>query len=423
MGAPAALAAGAKPARRRQACEDGRVSAPAPSRTPRLTAVLREGERVTSLELFFDLVFVLALTQCTALIAGTPTWEGILRGLLVLGVLWWAWVGYAWLTSVVDPEEGSVRLVMLASMAALLVAALCVPGVFGDDALLFACAYAVVRGAHIGLFVLASRDDEALRSSVLGLAVSTAIGVGILVIAAFTSEALQISLWGLALLLDMGGPFLFGSAGWMLIPGHFADRHGAIIIIALGESIVAIGAGASARVDAGVVAAAVLGVLVAGAMWWMYFDIVAIVAERRLTKATEGRERNEIARDSYSYLHLPMVAGIALIAVGLKKTLAHVGEPLGTVPAAAMLGGAATYLLAHVAFRWRNIHRLNRQRLVGAVLLFVLLAVEIAVKPPSLATLAALALLLSCLIAYEARHFAELRDRIRHQLAREGVPT
>jgi len=141
---------------------------------------MREGERVTPLELFFDLVFVLALTQCTTLIARTPTWEGMLKGLLVLGVLWWSWVGYAWLTSVVDPEEGAVRLAMFAAMAAFLVAALCVPGAFGSEALLFACAYAVVRAAHIVLFMLASRDDEALRRSVLGLAVSTGTGVGLL---------------------------------------------------------------------------------------------------------------------------------------------------------------------------------------------------------------------------------------------------
>ncbi len=383
---------------------------------------MRDGERVTSLELFFDLVFVLALTQCTALMAGTPTWEGLLKGLLLLGVLWWSWGGYAWLTSVVDPEEGSVRLVMFAAMAALLVAALCVPRTFGEDALLFACAYGVVRAAHIALFLLASRDDEALRHSVVGLAGSTAIGVGLLVAAAFVDGGVQLGLWGLALLLDMGGPFLFGAEGWKIVPGHFADRHGAIIIIALGESIVAVGAGATAGVDAGVVGAAVLGTMVAGALWWMYFDVVAIVAERRLVKAREGRERNEIARDSYSYLHFPMVAGIALIAVGLKRTLGHVGEPLGLVPAAAMLGGAAMYLLAHVAFRWRNIHTLNRQRLVCAVLLCAMLLGEVALKPPSLATLGALAALLSLLIVYEATRFADTRDRIRHQLARGSVP-
>ena len=135
-----------------------------------MTAVRREGDRVTTLELFFDLVFVLALTQCTALMAADPTWHGLVRGLLVLAVLWWAWVGYAWLTSVVDPEEGAVRLAIFAAMAAFLVAALCVPNAFGDDALAFACAYAVVRVAHIWLFVIASRDDPGLRRSVIGLA-------------------------------------------------------------------------------------------------------------------------------------------------------------------------------------------------------------------------------------------------------------
>ena len=384
--------------------------------------MLREGEQVTSLELFFDLVFVLALTQCTALMVATPTWAGMLKGLLVLGVLWWSWVGYAWLTSVVNPEEGSVRLVMFAAMAALLVAALCVPGAFGGDALLFACAYAVVRTAHIGLFLLASRDDPALRRSVNGLAGSTAVGAGLLFVAAAAGCGLRVGIWALALLLDMGGPFLFGADGWKLIPTHFADRHGAIIIIALGESIVAIGAGATAHVDAGVVAAAVLGMVVAGALWWLYFDIVAIVAARRLTQAAEGRERNEIARDSYSYLHLPMVAGIALVAVGLKRTLADVGAPLGLVPAAAMLGGCALYLVAHVAFRWRNIKRLNRQRLACSLVLLAMLALEAELGPPSLATLGAMAALLSALIVYEALRFAELRDRIRHELARGTVP-
>jgi low temperature requirement protein LtrA len=390
-------------------------------RLPRLTAVLRDGERVTSLELFFDLVFVLALTQCTALMARSPTWEGLLKALLVLAVLWWSWTGYAWLTSVVDPEEGAVRLAMFAAMAALLVAALCVPRAFGADALLFACAYAAVRGAHIALFLLASRDDPALRRSVVGLAASTAVGVGLLVGAAFAGGAARLGIWGVAVVLDVGAPFLFGAEGWKLVPSHFAERHGAIIIIALGESIVAIGAGTSAGVGAGVVAAAVLGIVVAGAMWWMYFDVVAIVAARRLAKAAPGRERNDIARDSYSYLHFPMVAGIALIALGLKKTLAHVDDPLGLVAAAAMLGGGALYLLAHVAFRLRNLHTLNRQRLLCAALLAALLLVEALAKPPSLATLGVLAAVLVALIAYEATRFAELRDRVRHQLAREGA--
>ncbi|HEV3094917.1 MAG TPA: low temperature requirement protein A [Solirubrobacteraceae bacterium] len=386
-------------------------------RTPRLTAVMREGERVTPLELFFDLVFVLALTQCTTLMARTPTWEGVLKGLLVLGVLWWSWVGYAWLTSVIDPEEGSVRLAMFAAMAALLVAALCVPGAFGREALLFACVYAVVRGAHIVLFGIASRDDPQLRHSVVGLAGSTAVGVGLIGAAAFAKGAPQIGLWALALGLDMLGPYLFGADGWKLVPGHFAERHGLIVLIALGESIVALGVGAKSVLDAGIVVAAVLGMVVAAALWWVYFDVTAIVAERRLSRAAEGRERNELARDSYSYLHFPMVAGIALLAVGVKHTLADVSAPLATVPAVALLGGAALYLLAHVAFRLRNMHTLSRRRLVCGVLLIAFIPVERALAISSLATLAVLAAAMTALILYEVLRYADARDRVRHGVA------
>ena len=383
----------------------------------RLGAVLREEERVTPLELFFDLVFVLALTQCTALMAGEPTWGGLAKGLLVLAVLWWSWVGYAWLTSVVDPEEGAVRLVIFAAMAALLVVALCVPDAFGDLGLTFALAYAGVRAAHIALYVLASRDDPAMRKSVLGLAVSTAIGVGLLVGASSLDGLAQGALWAVAIGLDMLGPFLFGAEGWKLVPGHFAERHGLIVIIALGESIVAIGVGAEAGLTFGVGVAAVLGVGLAATLWWAYFDVVALVATRRLEEAPAGRVRNEMARDSYSFLHLPMVAGIVLVALGLKKTLEHVDEPLPTVPAAALVGGLALYLLAHVAFRERNVRTLSVRRLVTAVVLVALLPV--AVELPALATLALVTAVMCALIAYETIRYAEPRDRIRHQLAAE----
>ena len=385
------------------------------ARPRRLGAVLREGAQVTPLELFFDLVFVLALTQCTQLMADDPTWEGVAKAMLVLGVVWWAWVGYAWLTSVVDPEEGAVRLVILAATAAFLVVSLCVPEAFDADALVFALAYAAVRSLHILLFLVASRDQPSLRSSTLGLAASTALASGLLLAAAFTDGWVQGALWVLALLLDMGGPFFFGVEGWQLMPHHFAERHGLIIIIALGESIVAIGAGVEGDVDLGIVVAAVLGATVASAQWWLYFDIVALVAERRLANARPGREQNAVARDSFSYLHLPMVAGIVLVALGMKKTLGHVEDPLKAVPAVALLGGAAVYLLSHVAFRWRNVHRFSTQRLIAAVVAIAL--IPAALELPALATVAILAALLSALIVYETFRFAELRDRMRHQPA------
>jgi low temperature requirement protein LtrA len=387
--------------------------ATATTRAPRLRAVLREGERVTPLELFFDLVFVLAITQCTALMFHQPTWQGLAQGVLVLGVLWWSWTGYAWLTSVVDPEEGAVRIVMFAAMAAFLIVAICVPEAFDALALQFALAYGAVRGAHIALFVLASRDDAQLRQSVTGLAISTAIGVGLLVGASFLDGLAQVGLWILALLLDMGGPFLFGAEGWRLVPGHFAERHGLIIIIALGESIVAIGGGAHAHLTLGIAAAAVLGIALSAALWWIYFDVVALVSARRLVRATEGRERNELARDSYSYLHLPMVAGIVLLALGLKKTLGQVDEPLETVPAFALLAGVALYLLGLVAFRFRHIHSVNWRRLLLALVLFALLPA--AVELPALATLGLVTALMCALIAYDTVSYGEGRSRVRHE--------
>jgi low temperature requirement protein LtrA len=391
-----------------------------PSRTPRLTAVRREGTRVTALELFFDLVFVLALTQCTALMAADPTWQGLTRGLLVLAVLWWSWVGYAWVTSVLDPEEGAVRIAIFAAMTAFLVAALCVPDAFGDDAFAFACAYAIVRVAHIWLFMIASRDEPELRRSVTGLAASTTTGVTLLVCASFTDGWLQGAIWALALVLDVGAPLLFWSEGWQLVPAHFAERHGLIVIIALGESIVAIGVGSNAVVDAGVVAAAALGSAIAAALWWLYFDVIAWLAERRLSEAAPGREQNELARDAYSLLHFPMVAGIVLAALGLKKTLEHVDDPLATVPAAALVGGLALYLLGHVGFRWRLVASLSTQRLAGALALLALF--PLARELPAVWTLALALLVLAAVVVYEVTRFAETRERVRHQLAHGHAP-
>jgi low temperature requirement protein LtrA len=387
------------------------MAAASDTRQSRLGATLREGERVTPLELFFDLVFVLAITQCTALMSHHPTWSGLAQGLLVLGMLWWAWTGYAWLTSVVDPEEGAVRLVMFGAMAALLLVSLCVPDAFGDLALAFALIYGVVRTAHIALFMLASPEDDGLRHSVLSLAASSAVAVVLLLAASLFDGLAQGALWALALFLDMAGPYFFGSEGWKLSPEHFAERHGLIVIIALGESIVAIGVGASHTLSLGIGTAAVLGVALTAAMWWTYFDIVAIVAGRRLVEAEPGRAQNEMARDSYSYLHLIMVAGIVLVALGLKTTIGHYGGHLDAVPAFALLGGLALYLLGHVAFRYRHIHTINRQRLLLAIVLLIL--VPVATEVPALVALAAANVLIWAMIAYETRSYGEGRHRVR----------
>jgi low temperature requirement protein LtrA len=388
---------------------------PSSAATRRISAELREGEVVKPLELYFDLVFVLGFTQCTALMAANPSWESVAQGLLVLWVLWWAWAGYAWLTSVIDPEEGAVRIAFFAAMAALLVVALCVPEAFDDRALAFALAYGIVRAGHIALFLLASRDDAALRSSVLGLTTSTALAVGLLVGASSLDGLAQAGLWVLAIVIDGGGPALFGLAGWRLVPGHFAERHNLVIILALGESIVALGIGANVDLSVGVIAAAVLGIALASAIWWTYFDVVAIVTRLRLLRAQEGRERNALARDSYSYLHYPMVAGIVLVALGLKHTLAHIDDPLDSVHRFALLGGVAIYLLAHVALRLRNAHSVNRQRLLLALVLLALCPLDL--EAPPLATLATVNVLFWAVIAYETiKIYDERRYRLRHGL-------
>ena len=387
-------------------------SSPA-SHQSRLTHIRREGERVTPLELFFDLVFVLAITQCTALMSHDQTWSGLAQGLLILGVLWWAWVGYSWLTSVIDPEAEEVRLVIFVAMAALLIVSLSVQEAFDNLALTFALGLGVFRVAHIALFMLAGYDDEALRRSVIGLAISTAVGVGLLLVASLFDGLAQGALWALALFLDMAGPYFFGAEGWKLVPGHFAERHGLIVIIALGESIVAIGVGASGELTLGIGAAAVLGIFLAAALWWIYFDVVALISARRLGEAEVGRVQNELARDSYSYIHLLMVAGIVLIALGMKATIGHHAEHLHDVPAFALLGGLAVFLLGLVAFRYRHVHSLNRQRLGLAIVLLFLVPVATAV--PALVSLAVVVVLTWLLIGYEHRGYGPRRQELRRE--------
>jgi low temperature requirement protein LtrA len=367
-------------------------------------------QRVTPLELFFDLVFVFGLTQVTSLMSADPTWSGLARGMLVLAALWWAWAAYAWLTNTIDPDEGAARLAVFGAMAAMLIVGLAAPGAFDDDALLFGGAYLAVRVLHIVLYALAA-DDEDIRGAVMRLAPTSIVAPGLILGAAALDGAAQGIVWLVALAVDYSGPLYGGGRGWRVFPAHFAERHGLIVIIALGESIVAIGIGA-AGIELGgrVVLAAILGVVVSAALWWSYFDVVAIVAERKMTEA-KGVARSRIARDSYSYLHLPMVAGIILLALGVKKTIGHVDEPLESVPAVALCGGVALYYLAHIAFRLRNVRSMNWQRLVAA--LGCLALIPVATNARAIVGLAAIAGLCAILITYEAIRFREARARVR----------
>jgi low temperature requirement protein LtrA len=369
------------------------------------------GQRVTPLELFFDLVVVFAITQVTTFLSRTPTWGGLLRGVLLLGALWWAWSAYAWLTNTLDPEEGGVRLAVLAAVAAMLVLSLAAPGAFGDDGVIFGVAYLIVRALHLVLFAIAGRGDSDLFRAALRTLPASAVAPVLLIVAGFLHGSSQLAMWGAALAILYLGPLVGHMRGFRVSPEHFVERFGLIIIIALGESIVAIGVGAAGLpLDAGVIGAALLGITVAACLWWSYFDWVIYITQARLEEAT-GSARATFARDAYSYLHLPMVGGIVLFAFGLKTTLGDVGGSLGSVPALGLCGGVALYLLAHVALRLRIGGGLGRGRPVATVVLLGL--IPVAREVPALLALGLVAAVCVSLIAYEVAWHRASRAWIR----------
>jgi low temperature requirement protein LtrA len=351
----------------------------------------REGHTVTTLELFFDLVFVFAITQVTAFMADDIGVRGLLRGLVLMALLWWAWCSYAWLGNQARADEGVVRLGMIVAMGALFLVALCIPEAWGDRAggisapVLLAVCLAVVRLGHLTVYSVAAGPDAALRRQLRRTGVPVCAAAVLLVVGAVIGGPAQTALWATALVVDYVGVYVTATDWRLPAPGHFAERYGLIIIIAL---------------------------------WWAYFDVVAPVAERVLARAPVER-RAGLARDSYTYLHFPMMVGIIYLALGLKKVSEYVGDtehhslsdPLAPIPLWAMFGGVAVYLLGHLGFRLRNIGSLNRPRAVAVVVL--LLAPLALLRVPALASLAVLAALLVVLIAFEVVHYAEARAKVR----------
>lgn len=399
------------------------MSQPARTRVERL----REASSATTLELFFDLVFVFALTQITALMAAEPTGLGLLRGTLLMMVVWWCWVGYSWVSNVVKADEGLARVTLLGAMGAMFLVAIAIPEAFTDlpgglwGPLVFALCYLLLRLAHVVLFWIISGDDPGLRRQVGRFSVTMIGGTVFLLLAANTSGTAQLLLWGAAVVADYGGTFAIGAGGWRLYSArHFAERHGLIVMIALGESIVAIGVGVThLPISWPIIVAAILGLGVSASLWWIYFDTSAILGEQALS-SVDGSPRVSMARTGFTYLHLPMVLGIVMLALGLKKVLAYVGEAehhtlsdaLHGPPLWAMYGGVALYLLAHVAFSWRCYRRLKGYRLIAAAALVLL--VPLAAHLPALASLGVLAAVLIALNVVESVTLRGLRDEIRH---------
>ena len=384
--------------------------------------IVEREQRVTPLELFFDLVFVYAITQVTTLMSEDLTWGGTGHGLLVLAALWWGWTGFAWLTNMLEPEETFVRAGMFAGMAAMLIAALAVPQAFGTDAVVFAVAFLAVRLVNLALYLVAGKREPEFLRVVARFAPTGAVGPLIILGAAFAHGIAQTVLWVIAVLALYAGPLIDRGEGWHIAPAHFAERYGLVVIIALGESIVAIGFGAvGVGLTPGVITAALLGLAVIAALWWSYFDVMALLAQRLLSDTT-GVARARIARDCYSYMHMPMIAGIVLFALGLKITTHDVNAVLDAVPATALCGGLSLYFFSHVVLRLRLVSFIRRTtsdrpawigpgRLAAALGTLVLVPVAFAV--PALISLGLSAAVCWALIVWDVLHYRESRTEVR----------
>ncbi len=367
--------------------------------------------RITPLELFFDLVFVFGFTQVTTVFLGEPTWAGVGHGLLILTALWWAWASYAWLTNTFDAGEDAVLAAILVAMAAMFVAALAVPAAFGTDGVLFGVAFLIVNAMYLALYALSARPDRDLLVAILRVAPFNFLGAALILAAGFFEGGVRTGLWVIALAIGFLGPLFEGVEGWRIQPAHFIERHGLIVIIAIGESLIAIGLGArSTGLGGGEVVAALLGLVVATSLWLAYFDYFPIRAQQLLDER-EGTERIAFARDVYSYLHLPMVAGIVLFAFAMEVTLAHVRDKLDPVSAFALCVGPAIYLLAFVALRLRISGTLGRGRLVAAITCAALFPIALVV--PALVALALVAAVWVTFHAYEILWWREARAEAR----------
>jgi low temperature requirement protein LtrA len=380
-----------------------------------------EDDTATTFELFFDLVYVFAMTQVTGYMVHAHDALGVLQGMILLALLWWTWCAYAWLGNQARADTGIVRAAMAVAMAALFVVALTIPEAW-DDAeggfdgpLVLVGAYLIVRCLHLSVYTLAARGDPGLRRQ---LAISwgpTVAGAVLLVAGVLLGGQLQTLFFAGALVVDWGGIYFTSRGGnWRIhSAAHWTERHGLFVILAIGESVVAIGVGAAGQpISAPLLSAGVLGVVAALCLWWLYFDMVSGAAEHRL-REEQGQARVRMAIEAYTYGHFPIVAGIVVGAVGVEGVLAHAGEgkPLGLFYAAALYGGFALYLAGHLLFKQRMYAALSVPRLVTVgVLLLVLPA---AAFLPPLVGLAALVLLLGALIGVETSRYAALGAGVR----------
>jgi len=323
--------------------------------------------RTSPVELLWDLVFVFSVTQVTALIARDLTWAGFGHGLIVLLLVWWAWSAFVWAANAEEEQSRTLRAILLLGMLLVFVAGLALPSAFSGKATLFAVTYAAVRFLHLGLYAHASRRGNASWSAISGFAITVTVGMTLIVVGSFLSEGWQVTTWTVALLIDYAGP------AWLtrerlrglqqVAIAHFAERYGLFVIICLGESIVAIGLSAdSHQIDARLVAAVALGLATTVGLWWTYFDRFAGIAEERL----RGHDDVVLAgADSYSYIHLAIVAGIIVFAVGMKVAIHDEAAGLPDAARLALCGGLALYFAGNAMFRLRLVGAVANAQLAG----------------------------------------------------------
>jgi low temperature requirement protein LtrA len=357
------------------------------------------GARVSTLELFFDLVFVFTITQLTSVLSDDPTARGLLRVVLMLGVIFWMYGGYAWLTNAVAPDRAARRLLLLGGMAGFLVLALAIPRAFAAGDVAFGVAYLVIVSIHTGLFSRAS-EVHTIRSLVRLAPFNLASAL--LVLAAVLVEGTAAYLlWAAAFALEWFTLPLTEISGFRIAPAHFVERHGLVVIVALGESIVAIGIGAAdLPVDLALTTVAVLGLLLSACLWWTYFGGDDARAERALAAAPED-QRASLALWAFGYWHLPMLLGIIALAAGLKDVIGHAFDPLDLPHALMLSGGVALFLLADVAFRRTLRLGPGRLRILAAALALATIPLGLAVT--ALTQLAALVLFLFAALLAELR--------------------
>ena len=334
-----------------------------------------EGQRATTLELFYDLVFVFAITQVSHLLLEHLTWAGVGQALLVLLVVWWSWNYTTWVTNELDTESVPVRLLMIALMLATLLMAVAIPQAFGDQALLFAGSYVAIQVGRHTFLTFAAAERGTIERERAGRILTWFVAAGVPWLAgALVDGPERVALWVLALALDYAAPFLLywvpgrprlEGATWNVGTEHFAERFQLFVIIALGETIVVTGATTSA-LDLSTARLVAFGMafLSTAALWWLYFNYVARIAQRRLELSSD---RTRLARDAYTYLHVLMVAGVIVSAVGDELVIAHPTEVLPAREIATVVAGPAIYLLAHALFRLRMTGSLSRKRLLGAL--------------------------------------------------------